>query len=472
MLMKNSSLERTSAKARNRGVLSAVADPRSGEGMLVRELKEALRATRDDLQKSIERLEKSNSELKISNERVIAINEELERSQAELHALNEELTTVHQQLQSTLSELDSSHADIRNLRASSEIATICLEHDYRIKWCTPAAGTLCNIREADIGRDIRVYSSDNLGVGLIDDTNGVLQTGVPKQRELQFSNNALYLRRVVPYRTEDGRVSGVVITYTDITEAKKAAEAAAFAQKALANSLEAHVRERTARLRMLTAELTLSEERERRELAQDLHDGLGQLLAILKIKLTSIKKSERRGAFRGALREIENLIDQSNQSVRTLMLQLSPPVLQALGLVPALEWLTEEMERVYGLSVRVESDGEQISVKEPAKTAIFRAVRELLINVSKHTDCKAAVVHCCRKDDRFTISVTDRGDGFSFNESAGITMGDSGFGLASIKDRIEFIGGEMRIDSEPARGTCVTIVFPAPRFEQATEEAE
>ena len=471
MLIKDFSLEKTRTRTRNQAVLSAIADPGDDEGVLVRELKDALRATREDLQQSIERLENSNADLKISNERVIAINEELERSQAELLSLNEELTTVHRQLQSTLSELDSSHADIRNLRASSENATICLEPDYRIKWCTPQTGALCNIQEADIGRDIRIIPSDNLGTGLIDDVDFVLATLTPKQRELPFLNNSLYLRRVMPCRTDDGRVSGVVITYTDITEARKSAEAVAFAQKALADSLEARVRERTARLRMLTAELTLSEERERRQLAQDLHDGLGQLLAILKIKLTSIKQGERRGAFRGALREIEDLIDQSNQSVRTLMLQLSPPVLQALGLVPALEWLTEEMERVYGLSVRVDSDGVQIVLKEPAKTAIFRAVRELLINVSKHTACKSAVVHCGRKGDSFEISVTDQGDGFSYDEATGLQPLDSGFGLASIKDRIEFIGGEMSIDSEPGRGTCVTIVFPALRCEQTTEGA-
>jgi two-component system CheB/CheR fusion protein len=232
--------------------------------------------------------------------------------------------------------------------------------------------------------------------------------------------------------------------------------------KALANSLEARVRERTRQLRMLTAELALTEERERRVLAQDLHDGLGQILAILKIKLTSIKESERRGVLKKALQEIEGLIDQSNQSVRTLMMQLSPPVLQALGLAPALEWLGEEMERIYGLSVRIKNHGVPISLGEPARTTIFRAVRELLINVSKHASCNQAEINCVHEESSVTISVTDHGDGFSYDASAPIVAGDLGFGLISVKDRIEFIGGDMTIDSEPGRGTTVTIVFPSP----------
>ncbi|MFZ4537110.1 PAS domain-containing protein [Propionivibrio sp.] len=417
--------------------------------------------------------------MKASNEQVVSINEELQTtneelntSQEELRSLNEELTTVNHQLQQKVDELESSHADLRNLLASSEIATICLERDYRIKWFTPGASGICNMVNADIGRDIRIFSADNLGAGLIEDTDSVLKTLAPKQRELILFNKSWYLRRILPYHTDSDHLSGVVITYTDISEAKMAAETAVTAQHALASSLEARVRERTTQLRKLTAELALTEERERRVLAQDLHDGLGQILAILKIKLTSIKDSERRGALKGALREIEELIDQSNQSVRTLMLQLVTPVLQALGLIPALEWLAEEMERVYGLTVHIESDGEKITLDEPANTTIFRAVRELLINVSKHAGCNVAHIGCFRDADHITISVTDEGNGFSHDAATPPRSGDFGFGLFSIKDRIEFIGGDMNIDTAPGCGTTVTIVFPAEHPEHTLQGAE
>lgn len=239
-------------------------------------------------------------------------------------------------------------------------------------------------------------------------------------------------------------------------------EAAAHAQQALANSLEERVRERTAQLRALSVELALTAERERRQLAQDLHDGLAQMLAIVKIKLSSIKDRERRGRVRGALKEIEGLIDQSNQSVRTLMTQLSPPVLQALGLVPALEWLAEEMDRLYGLVVRVDSRGTRIALDEPARTTIFRAIRELLINVSKHSGSNAATVACQPAGDGIAITVSDEGSGFALDDAMVLRSGNVAFGLASLKDRIEFIGGEMRIDTASGRGTRVTIRHPAP----------
>jgi two-component system CheB/CheR fusion protein len=242
--------------------------------------------------------------------------------------------------------------------------------------------------------------------------------------------------------------------------------------KALTNTLDARVRERTSQLRMLTAELALTEERERRVLAQDLHDGLGQILAILKIKLSSIKESERRGELKNALQEIEGLIDQSNQSVRTLMMQLSPPVLQALGLAPALEWLGEEMERIYGLVVHIENHGVPIILGEPARTTIFRAVRELLINVSKHAGCKKAEVKCVHDESYVTICVTDHGNGFSYDSSTPTPVGDLGFGLISMKDRIEFIGGDMTIDSKPGCGTTVTIVFPSPHPKHIPQRSE
>ena len=362
----------------------------------------------------------------------------------------------------------TSLAALKHRLFGGEIATICVERDYSIKWATPGASALCNIGNFDVGRNIRLFPIECLGAGLVEDAECVLHTLQPKERQLELFKKSKLLRRILPYRTEDDRINGFIMTYTDID----GAEAAADAQNALAESLEARVRERTTQLRLLTAELTLTEERERRDLAQDLHDGLGQFLAILKIKLTSIKESERRGTLKRAFREIENLIDQANQSIRSLMMQLSPPVLQALGLVPALEWLTEEMERVYTLAVQIETDGTQITLEEPAKTTIFRAVRELLINVAKHAHCDKAQISCGNDAGRVVISVTDRGDGFSYDASAWPNASESGFGLSSIKDRIEYIGGDMSIVSAPGIGTTVKITYPAANHPEVPSEGE
>ena len=145
-------------------------DAKSAEGTLIRQLEDELRATRDDLQSTIERLEMSNCELTVSNEEVVSVNEELrslneelESSKEELQSLNEELSTVNQQLEAKLHELEASNDDLRNLLASSDIATICLDMRFRIKWFSPATQKLFNFISSDIGRPISDFSPALVG---------------------------------------------------------------------------------------------------------------------------------------------------------------------------------------------------------------------------------------------------------------------------------------------------------------------
>lgn len=237
------------------------------------------------------------------------------------------------------------------------------------------------------------------------------------------------------------------------------------------DKVEQRVRKRTAQLRTLIAELTLTGERERRTLARDLHDDLGQVLAIVKIKLTSLEGCERRGALKTSLKEIEALVDQANRSVRSMMQQLSPPILQALGLVAALEWLAEEMERLYGLAVRIDYDDKLPDIDEPVRTTIFRAIQELLINVAKHADTNTAQILCHLTDDgRFSVSVIDQGEGFDYHAAQTKPAKDSGFGLISVAERIEFIGGKMTVDTMLGYGTTISIAFPVKSGSELSEK--
>ena len=249
----------------------------------------------------------------------------------------------------------------------------------------PAKGTVSAVAMAAVPLAADGSFPGDAGVGIA--ARGRARSLSPKPIEangsiaqLQALNGAL----AAANRLLQTKVADLEASNNDITDAKRTALAAVAAERAMATTLEDRVRERTAQLRALTAELVLIEERERRVLARDLHDDLGQVLAIIKIKLTSLEERERRGALKGPLQEIEALVDQANRSARSLMQQLSPPTLQTLGLVPALEWFGEEMERIYGVSVRIDKDGDLPALEEPARTTIFRAVRELLINVAKH----------------------------------------------------------------------------------------
>lgn len=206
--------------------------------------------------------------------------------------------------------------------------------------------------------------------------------------------------------------------------------------------------------------LAMTEERERRALAQDLHDDLGQLLAIVRIKLAVLEEEPLSAAQRQVVMDIAGLVAQANRSVRSLAFQLSPPVLYQLGLVPALEWLAGEMDRQYGLAVRVLDDGRPKPLEHAVSTSLFRSVRELLINVAKHAGTRSAEVVCRRgDDDTLTITVGDSGRGFDQLALPGHGHG-GGFGLISVKERLGYLGGEMRVDSVPGQGTRIVLGVP------------
>lgn len=233
-------------------------------------------------------------------------------------------------------------------------------------------------------------------------------------------------------------------------------------------TLERKVSQRTAegqrlvkKLRALTAELFLTEERERRQLAADLHDDLAQRLALIRIKLTDISRGrdssdERAGE---ALREVKGLVDQADEQVRSLTFQLSPPMLEQFGLMPALEWQAEEMARHYRLHVDIEGQTDPILLDPHLLFGLFRCVRELLINAAKHAQTDRAQVHLSWQPDRVQIEVEDKGQGFEVSRLDTDAEG-SGFGLFSLRERIENLGGRLSILSLPGEGTTATLWIP------------
>ena len=391
---------------------------------------------------------------------VLQLEQELEATKEDLQSLNEELSSVNAQLENKVNELEASNGDLKNLLASSEIATICLTRDFRIKWFTPATQGLCNILMGDIGRPISDFSAKNTGPDLLGDAALILEDQSPRQREMRLKGERWYIRHMLPYRAEDGRIEGVIVTYGDISETKRAAEESTAALRRMAESLEEQVRTRTAQLSKLSTELTLTEDRERRALAQDLHDDLGQVLAIVKIKLTALYTDQDLGKFMGPLKEIETLVDQANKSMRSLALQLSPPVLYTLGLVPALNWLAEEIERVHGLIVNVHDDDQPKPLDERRRITLFRAVRELLVNVAKHAHATRAIVTSLRKDGQLILAVSDSGCGFDYLKTLSLTPGSGGLGLIGVQERLSLIGGAMHVDSSPDDGTTITLSTP------------
>lgn len=206
----------------------AEAPPTEDETM-IRQLESELESTREDLRNTIEELETSNEELKSSNEETMSMNEELqsaneelEASSEELRSLNEELSTVNAQLREKVVEVEEARNDIANFLVSTRVATIFLGPDLRIRRFTPAAARLIGLDDGDIGRPVggalRGFGDETLPV----DVHKVLDTLAQIEIELSVSGDHVLRRRVLPYRTEDDRIDGVVVVYTDVTELSRA----------------------------------------------------------------------------------------------------------------------------------------------------------------------------------------------------------------------------------------------------------
>lgn len=206
-------------------------EPVTVDESLVKQLEFELISTREDLQSTIEELESSNEQLKASNEEVMSMNEELqsaneelETSKEELQSLNEELSTVNSQLQDKVEELEQSNNDIANLLSSTDIATVFLDLELRIKQFTPVTTKLLNLIATDVGRPLTDITPKFTDGDLVGDCHEVIRHLAPRETEVRTQDGGWCLRRIMPYRTLDNRIDGVVITFTDVSQMKQAAE--------------------------------------------------------------------------------------------------------------------------------------------------------------------------------------------------------------------------------------------------------
>jgi PAS domain S-box-containing protein len=301
-----------------------------------------------------------------------------------------------------------------------------------------------------------VHPEDRAGAIAVAQTATASKAAYEYQHRVLNKNGDCWdvVTRVAPVLNADGSVREWIGTSADISAQKRA-------ERALLESNQT--------LRRLSGRREEVLEAERARIAHNLHDGASQSLNLARLKLAALANQPALATTEAQLREILAVIDQVNHEIRTLEFELSPPVLRQLGLVPALRWLGDEMQRSYGLHVSVSDDEEDKVQDQVSRATAFRAVRELLINVAKHAKVDAAHVDVHRLDESIVITVSDRGVGF---DAASVTQGNfgnpgnssaSGLGLPMVKESIEFSGGSVRFDSSPGGGAANTITMPLDR---------
>jgi PAS domain S-box-containing protein len=280
-----------------------------------------------------------------------------------------------------------------------------------------------------------------------------LTRGTPVEGEVEIitpKGNVVVEYRNNPIRRGE-QIVGVQEILIDITERKKA---------------EQQLLKDQAQLKSLASQLTLAEEHERRRLATELHDRISQSLVISKIKLEALRKCGYGEKLDKAIEEVCNSIGQTIQHTRTLTFDLGSPVLYELGFEMAVsEWLTSQIQEKHGLAVEFEDDGRPKPLEDDVRVLLFRDVRELLINVVKHAGAHKVKVSIRKLGNRISVTVEDDGAGFDPAETISMAAKRGEFGLFSIRERLEDLGGHLQIDSAPGQGCKVTMTAPLKRKE-------
>jgi len=286
-----------------------------------------------------------------------------------------------------------------------------------------------------------------------------------------------------PYRGQDKQVRGFVVHARDITERKKVEEAL---QKAH-DELEIRVMERTEQLqntvgtlqsevtdrikaeeqiradqrqlRHLATELLLAEERERRAIATELHDSIGQILAFSSIELGNMTKSSSVQATKD-LKRVRKHIDQAITAMRTLTLDLSPPILYTFGLEAAVEQLAEQYSEEHGFRYNLMCGDDSKPMSNEIEVLLYRSVRELFVNIAKHAKANTVKIAVDRVDNMIKITIEDDGVGFDQSKVGNVSDELKGFGLFSIRERLSHFGGSFEIQSGLGRGTKVMLTAP------------
>jgi signal transduction histidine kinase len=246
----------------------------------------------------------------------------------------------------------------------------------------------------------------------------------------------------------------------DVTKRKRAEETLAD----LTKTLEERITERTQELRKLATELNLAEQQERKRLAAELHDHLQHLLVLGKLKIGQGKRyAQLIPALNDVMKQVDEVLSEALRYTRTLVAELSPPVLRDYGLPTALNWLGDYMQKhSLTVTVTVPEQGE-LSLPEDQAVLLFQSVRELLMNSSKYAGTGKATVILEQRNDELRIQVRDEGAGFDVTAVAAeatISGASSKFGLFSIRERMKALGGSFDMQSAVGKGATATLTLP------------
>jgi len=423
-------------------------------------LEQELEITRMELHGAIRNLEISSEEQKAVNEEALSVNEEYQSaneelltSKEELQSLNEELTALNSQLQETLEQQRTTSNDLQNVLYSTDVATIFLDAALHIRFFTPATKALFNVIPSDIGRPLADLNSLAADSALLTDAKSVMRTMTPIEREIEARTGAWYIRRILPYRAQDNRGEGVVITFSDVTERRRAAGELEVAkrQAELAN---------VAKSRFLAAA------------SHDLRQPL-QTLALLQGLLAKAVEGERAQKLVTRIDEtlsaiagmLNTLLDINQIEAGAVQTELASFPVDAL-----LGRLKDEFTypaQAKQLALRVVPCG--LSIHSDQRL-LEQIIRNLLSNAIKYTKRGKVLLGCRRHEGVLSIEVWDSGIGIPEDELHAIfeeyhqidnpareRSRGLGLGLSIVQRLARLLGHRIRVRSRPGSGSVFAV---------------
>jgi len=439
------------------GAVSAADVPR------IAELERELEATKAELQGAIHNLETSSEEQMAINDEALSVNEEYQStneellaSKEELQSLNEELNALNSQLQETLDRQRTTADDLQNVLYSTDVATIFLDTRFNIRFFTPATKALFNVIPSDIGRPLTDLKSLAADEALLDDARRVLKNQTPVEREVEGQSGYWFIRRILPYRTSDEKTEGVVITFEDVTERRRTADALIAAKR--------------------QAELaTMAKSRFLAAASHDLRQPL-QTLALLQGLLAKKVEGDKAQSLVGRIDEalsamtgmLNTLLDINQIEVGAVKAETVDFPVNTL-----FDRLRDELTyhaQAAGLALRVMPCA--LTIQSDPRL-LEQMVRNLLSNALKYTQRGKVLVGCRRRKGKLRIEIWDTGVGIPTSELQAIfeeyrqldnparqRSQGLGLGLSIVKSLGQLLGHRIRVRSLEGKGSVFSIEVP------------
>ena len=255
----------------------------------------------------------------------------------------------------------------------------------------------------------------------------------------------IYQHNLYPIINQDGQNERLAIFSLDITERRR---------------YEKQLLDYQKKLRLLATELAMAESRERRRLADDLHDRICQILYLCNMKAQEVRGWVADNQGQLVVDEMVGYLEQAIFDSRDLLMEISPPTLKILGLEAALDALGEEIQAKHGLAIVFVNDDRPKHLSDDMKDLVYRAARELVLNAVKHSRAQTVNMSVCREDSLINVTVEDDGVGFEVEQELDPGRNPDRFGLFSIRERLKALGGDLYVDSTPGWGTRACLTAP------------